>query len=140
MYGFLAVFGGMLGLFITGVAVYTAWLIHQLWKQQAAAPKPSSQTQIAAQYLSRWTFLDFATVGVFIIGMLLLLAELVAVLRDKAALENFHFAYLLSGILLSFMGMLLLVVRLLVVLGFKQPSVSSSAVSPDHHDQPNHAD
>jgi hypothetical protein len=33
----LAIFGGILGLIVTGTALYTAWMIHQLWKQQAAS-------------------------------------------------------------------------------------------------------
>jgi hypothetical protein len=136
----LAIVGGVLGLFVTGVAVYTAWMVHQLWKQQAAAPKPSSQTEIAVSYFSRWTMMDYAVVGLFLIGLLLLLAELFAVLRDKTALENFHFAYLFSGIILSAMGMLLLFVRLLVVLGFIQSSALQRTVSPDHQNEPNHTD
>ncbi|MFD0695883.1 hypothetical protein ACFQZT_17530 [Paenibacillus sp. GCM10027628] len=141
---FLAVLGGLLGLFVTGVALYTAWMVHQLWKQQAAAPNPATQVEIAAVYFSRWTLMDYAVVGLFLTGLLLLLTELLAVLRDRtaAAMESFHFSYLLTGIVLSAMGMVLLFVRLLIVLGFVQSGTlhRTTAVAPNHQDEPNHTD
>ncbi|NEW08657.1 hypothetical protein GK047_21920 [Paenibacillus sp. SYP-B3998] len=136
----LAIFGGLVGIFVTGVAVYTAWMVHQLWKQQAAGPKPSSQSQIAASYFAKWTLMDCAVVGLFLIGLLLLLAELFAVLRDKTIVGNFHFSYLLTGIIISAMGMLLLFVRLIVVLGFIQSSALQRTVSPNHQYEPSDAD
>ncbi|MFC5452508.1 hypothetical protein [Paenibacillus aestuarii] len=141
----LAVIGGLIGLAVTGAAVYTVWAVRQLWKQQAAAPKPASQVEIAAVYFLRWTFLDYAVVGLFIVGLLLLLAELFAVLRDRSSFESFHFAYLLTGIVLSAMGMLLLFARLLAVLGFVKSNElqglqRSAAVAPNHQHEPHHAD
>ncbi|MBD0381019.1 hypothetical protein [Paenibacillus sedimenti] len=139
---FLAIAGGLLGLFVTGIAVYTAWMVHQLWKQQVAAPKPTSQVEIAAAYFSRWTLMDYAVVGVFVFGQLLLLAELLAVLRDKTALESFHFSYLLTGMILSAMGMLLMFVRLIIVLGFVRSKALhyTTAIAPNHQNEPNRTD
>lgn len=138
----LAILGGLLGLIVTGVAVYSAWNVHQLWKQQEAEPKPCSQAEIAAAYFSRWTMMDYAIVVVFLIGFLLLLTELLAFRRDQAAVESFHFAYLLTGMILSAMGMLLLFVRLIAVLGFIQSGTlyRTAAVAPDHQNEPNQAD
>lgn len=136
----LAIFGGLLGLFITGAAVYTAWMVRQLWKQQEAQPKPATQAEVAAGYLSRWTVLDYSVVGLFLIGLLLLLADLLAVMRDKAAFPDYHFLYLLSGIVISAMGMLLLFVRLLVVLGIAKSSTLERPVTPNHHHEPSHTD
>ncbi|NOV00705.1 hypothetical protein [Paenibacillus planticolens] len=138
----LAIIGGLLGLFVTGAALYTAWMVHQLWRQQAAAPKPLSQVEIAVKYFSRWTVMDYAVIGLFIIGLLLLLAELFAILRDQtAAAANFQFSYLLTGLIFCGMGMLLLVARLIVVLGFAQTGAlhRTVAVAPDHQDEPDHA-
>jgi len=140
MYVALAVFGGVLGLGITGAAVYSAWMIRQLWQQQAASPHAVSQQEIAAEYLSRWTLLDYGTVGLFVIGLLLLLADLLAVLRDKAAFPDYHFAYLLCGIVISVMGMLLLTIRLFVVIGLAKSGVLKRPVAPDHQNKPGHAD
>ena len=139
---FLAVVGGLLGLFVTGVALYTAWMVHQLWKQQAAAPNPATQVEIASVYFSRWTLMDYAVVGLFLTGLLLLLTELLAVLRDRTVMESFHFSYLLTGIVLSAMGVVLLFVRLLIVLGFVQSGTlhRTTAVAPNHQEEPNHAD
>ncbi len=138
----LAIIGGLLGLFVTGVAIYTAWMVHQLWKQQAAAPKPAGQVEIAVKYFSKWTVLDYAVILLFIIGLLLLLAELFAVWRDQTVIANFHFSYLLTGIIISAMGMLLLFVRLVVVLGFIQSGALHRTVSvaPDHQNEPDNTD
>ncbi|MDD9265528.1 hypothetical protein ACFPES_00640 [Paenibacillus sp. GCM10023248] len=138
----LAIIGGLVGLFVTGAALYTAWMIHQLWRQQAAAPKALSQVDIAVTYLSRWTVLDYAAIGLFILGLLLLLAELFALLRDEAATSAaFHYSYLLTGIIFCAMGMLLLISRLAVVLGFAERGAlhRTAPVAPYHQHEPNHA-
>jgi hypothetical protein len=136
----LAIFGGFLGLIVTGIALYTAWIIHQLWKQQAASPRAFSSAEIAARYLSRWTVLDAAVLGVSAIGLLLLAADLFAVMRDRASFPPYHIFYLLCGLIFSLMGVLLLVARLFVVIGINKPHAepSQSPVPPKHHGQPNH--
>lgn len=164
----LAIFGSILGLVVTGAAVYTAWMVHQLWKRQlpntlevtvsgdsssvhmreqedvtaAELPQqraePQSQSAIAAQYLSRWTVWDYGVLGLFLIGIVLLAADLVAMLRDRAAYPDFHYTYLLCGIVFTIMSMLLLFARLAVVLSGVQTSQRSS--SPQHHHEPSHTD
>ncbi|MDR6549022.1 hypothetical protein [Paenibacillus qinlingensis] len=136
---FLAILGAVVGLFVTGAGIYTAWTVHQLWRQQAASPRAVSQVEIAATYFSRWTIIDYSVVGLFIIGLLLMLAVLVAVGRDQTEIANFHWAYLLTGIITSAMGMLLLFIRLIVVLGFPQGNAlqRTAAVTPDHQHEPN---
>jgi hypothetical protein len=138
----LAIFGGLLGLLVTGISLYTAWIIHQLWKQQAASLRAFSSAEIAARYLSQWTVMDFAILGVSAIGLLLLAADLFAVMRDRASFPPYHFFYLLCGLIFSMMGILLLVVRLFVVIGINRPHTETSQrpVSPEHHDQPNNTD
>jgi predicted metal-binding membrane protein len=138
----LAIFGGFLGLVVTGIALYTAWIIHQLWKQQAASPRALNSTEIAARYLSHWTVMDFAIIGVSAIGLLLLAADLFADIRDRASFPPYHIFYLLCGLIFSMMGFLLLVVRLFVVIGINRPpaETSQSPISPNHHDQPNDTD
>lgn len=138
MYMALAIVGGILGLLITGIAFYTAWMVHRLWRQQAASPRAISNAEIATRYLSRWTMLDYGVLGLFIIGLLLLLADLLAVLRDKAAYPPFHLAYLLCGIIFSAMGMLLILLRLTLVLGIAKSKIEIShrAISPQHDHEP----
>jgi hypothetical protein len=163
----LAIFGSVLGLVVTGTAVYTAWMVHQLWKRQQPnhpiaevngegfsghtkdqdndlsmeSPKlkivPHSQSTIAAQYLSRWTVWDYGVLGLFLIGIVLLAADLVAMLRDSAAYPDFHYTYLLCGIVFTVMSMLLLFARLAVVLS---AGASQSSFSPQHHHEPSHTD
>lgn len=136
---FLAILGGVIGLFVTGAGIYTAWSVHQLWRQQAASPRAVSQVDIAMTYFSRWTIMDFSVLGLFIIGLLLLIAELIAVGRDHTEIANFHWGYLLAGIIISAMGMLLLFIRLLVVLSFLPASdlQRTPAIAPNHQDEPN---
>lgn len=138
----LAIFGGLVGLFVTGAALYTAWMIHQLWRQQAAAPRALSQVDIAVTYLSRWTVMDYAVIGLFIAGLLLLLAELFALLRDETATAAaFHFSYLFTGLIFCTMGMVLLIGRLILVLGFAEKGAlhRTVAVAPNHQHEPDHA-
>jgi membrane-bound ClpP family serine protease len=138
---FLALLGAVVGLFVTGAGIYTAWTVHQLWRQQAAAPRAVSQVDIAVTYFSRWTIIDYSVVGLFLIGLLLMLAELVAVGRDHTEIANFHWAYLLTGIIMSVMGMLLLFLRLVVVLSFLPTDTlqRTSAITPNHQHEPNDA-
>jgi hypothetical protein len=138
LYIALAIFGGVLGLLITGIAFYTAWMVHQLWRQQAASPRAVSKTDIASRYLSKWMMLDYALLGLVMIGFFLLLADLLAVLRDKAAYPPFHLAYLLCGIVFLAIGMLLLLLRMAIILstGKSKTEISSGAVSPQHNHQP----
>lgn len=137
----LAIFGSFLGLLITGIAIYTAWMIHQLWKRQQTAQQetgaePIPSARIASQYLSRWTVLDYGVLGLFVIGTLLLLADMAAVMRDRAAFPDYHYAYLLCGIVFTLLSMLMLLTRLAVVLSCS----TQSSFSPDHHHEPSHAD
>lgn len=147
----LAIFGSIVGLFITGVAVYTAWMVHQLWKQagssapltqspQSSDYAPSirqSHADIAGRYLSRWTVWDYGVLALFMIGMLLLAADVIAMMRDREAYPDFHYAYLLCGITFTVMSMLLLFGRLAIVLSVQ---ASLRSVSPQHHHEPSHAD
>ncbi|MBP1989210.1 hypothetical protein [Paenibacillus eucommiae] len=140
----LAIFGGIAGLLITGIAIYTAWVIHQLWSQQAASPRAFSVTEIAARYLSRWTTLDYGVLGVSVIGVLFLMADLMAIMRDRTSglVHSYHFAYLLCGIIFSVLGMLMLFARLLLVIGIAKAkgSSSQSPISPKQHNKPDDAD
>ncbi|MNI16205.1 hypothetical protein D3C73_695320 [compost metagenome] len=141
----LAVFGSLLGLIITGIAVYTAWMVHQLWKRQATehtdgqdlSGQTATPAAIAGKYLSTWTVLDYGVVGLFGIGMLMLLADFIAVQRDRASFPDYHYAYLLCGIIFSAMAMLMLLSRLAVVLSF---TASHRSLPQDHQNKPNHTD
>ncbi|OAS14313.1 hypothetical protein [Paenibacillus oryzisoli] len=136
---FLAMLGAVVGLFVTGAGIYTAWSVHQLWRQQAASPRAIGQAQIAATYFARWTIMDYSVVGLFIIGLLLMVAMLVAVGRDHTEIANFHWGYLLTGIILAGMGMLLLSIRLILVLSFPLGNTlqRTPTVTPDHQYEPN---
>jgi hypothetical protein len=180
----LAVVGSLLGLLVTGISIYTALMIHQLWKRQIVAnqaevmesasklppvfnpfavrdpaqshsasmrststqhggqltasskhEQPVTPAAVIGRYFSAWTVMDYGMLGLFAIGMLLLGADLLAVMRDRAEFPDYHFAYLLCGIMFSFMAMLLLLIRLVAVLnlgGLQRP------VPPHHHDEPSH--
>ncbi|RTE01995.1 hypothetical protein [Paenibacillus whitsoniae] len=136
----LTVIGAFIGLFVTGAALYTAWTVHHLWRQQAASPRAVSQVEIAVTYFSKWTILDFSAIGLFLIGFVLLLAELVSVHRGQTE-ATLHFMYLLSGMIYCSLGMLLLIVRLTVVLAFLPTSTlqRAAAVAPDHQHEPHNA-
>jgi hypothetical protein len=120
MFTVLAVICGLIGLAVTGAAVYTAWRIY--------APGGTGETGETGEHpaessvkhhtgaLLRWTALDYAVLALFGSGMLLLLADLLAVSRDRLAFPDYHYGYLLAGFTLTLLGMLFTLARLVLVL------------------------
>lgn len=107
---FLASIGTVLGLIATGGIVYAVWLVAQHRKiavNTKEMPFPS--------VLLKWTVLDYIIVAFFTLGLLLLLVDLLAVFRDRASFSEWHLAYLAAGVIFSFMGMLMMVVRLFML-------------------------
>jgi hypothetical protein len=139
MYPALAVVGGLVGLLVTGVAVYTAWFIHRAVGADAdksdAFSAPLSRIEAAGKMILRWTLMDYAVLLLFIIGLLFLLADLAGVLRDRHSYPLYHFGYLLCGLVFSALGMLFMFVRLTVLIRLVR---SERSFSPNHHDKPSH--
>ncbi|WP_218229593.1 MULTISPECIES: hypothetical protein [Paenibacillus] len=106
-----------------------------MWKRDMRGAAPE---QHAAKILQRITPLDYAQFALMAIGIIMLLADLVAVLRDAKAFPDYHIGYLLCGFLFVFLGMLMSFNRLfLTVRAWRS---SGGAVSPHHHGQPHRAD
>ncbi|MFE5319141.1 hypothetical protein ACFQ88_10565 [Paenibacillus sp. NPDC056579] len=132
----LAILGGVIGLVITASAVMLVWyLLQQRSKKEQEA---SADRQGGASMLLQWTYFDYALIGIFMIGSLFLLTDVVAVIRDADSYPLYHYGYLLSGFVFTLLGMLFMVLRLAVVLSL----VRSRGAVPahDHHDHPGHAD
>jgi len=125
----LAVAGGILGLAAAGGAAYAVWLIaeHKRSAQAAASGSPSAAKEThdtapapertESPYpaaLLRWTWLDYIVLAVSLFGFLLLLADVVAVVRDRDSYPGYHYPYLICGVLLAFMGMLISFLRLIM--------------------------
>jgi hypothetical protein len=123
MFTLLAVFGGVIGLAATGVAVFTAWFVFTQ-RNHTGLDK----------LLLQWTVFDYTILGLFLIGMLFLFTDLLGVYRERANYPLFHFSYLLCGFVFMFLGMLFIIVRLAVVIKLAQ---SGRPLLPDQHEQPN---
>jgi hypothetical protein len=135
MYFSLAVMGGLLGLVVLAAAVFTPWLLQEQWKQQRDKEGGQvSKLELARTYFMRWTALDYAIIGQFVIGLLFLLTDVIGVIRDRQSYPYYHFGYLLFGFIFSLLGMLFMLLRLILVL---QVSRAPGVSTPDHHHKPN---
>ncbi|SEG73311.1 hypothetical protein [Paenibacillus sp. UNC499MF] len=134
MFTILAVFTAFFGLFVTAASAYTAWMLHRMWKRDLRSAAPGH----AAEILQRITPLDYGQFALTAIGMVMLLADLVAVLRDADAFPDYHIGYLLCGFLFVFLGMLMSFGRLLLTV--RAWRSSGGAAFPHHHGQPHRAD
>ena len=120
----LAIFAAVFGLAITGVAVYTAWYVHQSQKR-AAGDKRSPSGPVESALLN-WTVLDSAVLVLFAVGMVFLLVDLLAVMRDKELYPPYHFGYLLCGFVFVLLAMISMFIRLIYVLRLAGAPVSAS--------------
>lgn len=142
----LAIFGSLLGLSVTAASFYTAWVVRQLGKERGSSEERAA---LASRLFLQWTVYDAAVLALFGCGLLLLIADIVGVLRDRAAYPLYHYGYLLCGVIFSALGMLFVLVRLAVVLQtgqaaaaslLKRGSADGGAAAPHHHHEPGQAD
>ncbi|PZE20927.1 hypothetical protein [Paenibacillus xerothermodurans] len=145
----LAIVGGGLGLIVTAAAVFMVWLLLQ--HRQNREPSPGgllegAQAADSAPYglLLRWTYFDYALIGVFGIGSLFLFTDVVAVIRDADSYPLYHYGYLLCGFVFTFLGMLFMVLRFAFLLSIVRSHgalshTDGTVTVPNHHDEPSHA-
>lgn len=140
MYTILIIFGGCVGLIVTGAAFYTAWSVMEMRKQQQQHEQ-QQQSDIEAGYkgqsveirdvLRSWTAMDYAAIGVFVIGMMLMIADLFAVIRDRDSYPYYHYGYLFCAIIFVLVGMMFMVVRLGVIVR-SSPKTESTFLNNDN--------
>jgi putative exporter of polyketide antibiotics len=135
MYTILGIFAGVLGLLITGGAIYT---IVSIVKQRKTQQDKQPISEAVGRYFLKWSFLDYAIIVVFLCGMLFLLVEVVAVMKDRQSFPYHHYGYLLSGFIFSLLGMLFMLARFAIVLRMVQ-GIERVAFINNHH-EPNNAD
>lgn len=119
MYITLAIIGGFIGLIVTGAAIYTVWSVRVHTNRQQAehtAQLDRDQSVQLMEVLRSWTAMDYAAIAVFVIGMMLIIADLFAVIRDRDSYPYYHYGYLFSAFIFVLVGMLFMVIRLAVVL------------------------
>lgn len=135
MYWILTILAAVLGLLITIGAIYTVWSIV---RQRNNRQDKKTISEIAGQYFLKWSFLDYAIIIVFLSGMIFLLAELIAVMKDRQSFPFYHYGYLLSGFIFSFLGMIFMLARFTIVLRIVQ-RMDFVAFKNQHH-EPNHTE
>jgi hypothetical protein len=134
MYRMLSIFAIVLGVLLTSGAIYTIiTIIGQRKKQQDKL----TFSQTAGRYFLRWSLFDYAVILVFLCGMLFLLVEVIAVIKDKESFPYHHYGYLLSGFIFSLLGMIFLLVRFVIVLRMVRGMDGSTLVN--NHQEPNKA-
>jgi hypothetical protein len=134
MYTSLAIFAALLGLLLTSGVIYTIWIIvRQRNKQQ----EEQTFSQTAGRYFLRWSFFDYGVIIVFLCGMLFLLAEVIAVLKDRQSFPYYHYGYLLCGFIFSLLGMLFMLARFTIVLRMVRDMDRISFIN--NHQKPNEA-
>lgn len=145
MYTALAIFASLIGLFVTGAALFTAWFVYQERKsppaqqEESDANVPESRPSMlqSMALLQRWMVWDWAVVLLFGTGAVFLFTDLIAVARDREQFPPYHYGYLLCGFIFCTMGMIFAFVRILTLLWLNRGSRSMGA---DHSDEPHHAD
>jgi uncharacterized membrane protein len=141
MYTILIIFGGCIGLIVTGAAFYTVWSVMEMRRQQnvqhhhiqAAAVEAGYNTQSVEirDVLRSWTVMDYGAIGVFVIGMMLMIADLFAVIRDRDSYPYYHYGYLFCAIIFVLVGMMFMVVRIGVILR-SSPKAKSTFLDDDN--------
>jgi hypothetical protein len=135
MYTILTIFAALLGLLLTSGSIYTIWIIV---KQRNKHQEEQTFSQTAGRYFLRWSVFDYGVLIVFICGMLFLLAEVIAVVKDRQSFPYYHYGYLLCGFIFSLLGMLFMLVRLAIVLRMVGGMDLISLVN--NHQEPNETD
>lgn len=114
MYLTLAIFVCLVTIGVAGAAVYTVWYVRQQAKGYQAIRANKSALDLTAPYLLRWTVLDYAGMLLSFMGLMFVLVDLIAVIRERDSYPYYHYGYLACG----FVFLLVSVVFLLLRLGF----------------------
>lgn len=142
----LAILASIVGLFVTGAAVFTAWAFYATRKtrvkaeQAEAADGHEKAVQDAGSppwsWFLRWTVVDYSALFLFGFGAVFLIVNLAAVSKDRDLYPDYPYAYLLCGIIFSFLGMLFTFVRLAMLLRL----TSRLMPAGDHPHKPDQAE
>ncbi|MEK8130614.1 hypothetical protein WMW72_22160 [Paenibacillus filicis] len=142
----LAIIGAVVGLLVTGSAIFLAVTVAMRppavlsadsQEQEGGKPRVLDRIKSAAPQLLQWTFFDYALLVLFLIGSLFLFTDLVAVLRDAESFPPYHAPYLLCGFIFTFAAALMMLVRLALVLTVTRQESVGSPENQEH--QPGHA-
>lgn len=150
----LAMLAGIVGLIVTASAVMLIWLVIQQKQKSKVAEsqssEPSSKQEAShegdgasplipvSSLLLKWTYFDYALIGVFAVGSLFLFTDVIAVIRDAESYPLYHYGYLLCGFVFTFMSMLYMILRFASVLSLVR--TGSTASVTDEHRHPGQAD
>lgn len=129
----LAIAAGVIGLFVTGAAVFTAWLLYT--KQKAAEQLDKKRIHIAdvaGKHFLSWTVFDAALFMLLVVGLLFLFVDLMAVFREREQFPDFHFAYLVCGFAFISMSALFMTARFALMIN-SYSRLRDASSEHDHH-------
>jgi hypothetical protein len=118
---FFLIVGIIFGLWLIGYVIYTLWYIQRIEgvdksNQHASTLLKKLQMESAVKYLAVWNYTDYAVLGLFSIGTLVLAADVFAVIRDRDELPDYHLPYLVSGLVFTFTATIFWLLRLLLMM------------------------
>lgn len=114
MYQFLGWFALAIGLFVSVVLIWELYQIRRAIKLEPDKPFVHHLLRL----FSQWTWLDTALTVLFVMGMMFLLADLLAVWRERDLYPYYRFGYLLSSFVYMLLGALFLWTRLFIIMRY----------------------
>ncbi|MDF2670647.1 MAG: hypothetical protein K0R67_2953 [Paenibacillus sp.] len=141
----LAIFASIVGLFVTIVALYTAWYVYQDRKSGEndqgtdEAQKEKAPMERSRSLLQRWMIWDWTVLILFGCGAVFLLVDIVAISKvvDQYQFPPYHYGYMLSGFIFCVLGMLFSTIRVISLLwlaGRSRTAGANNANEPYHTD------
>lgn len=130
----LAIVAAVTGLFVTGAVVFTCWFLYAKRNAQKKSNQPQAHlAEMAGEHFRTWTIFDVALLLMMILGLLFLLADLVAVLRDRDLYPSYHVTYLLSGFCFILIGTLLILTRF-ILMTQASTRLNNTSSQNNHHE------
>ncbi|WP_127579999.1 hypothetical protein [Paenibacillus koleovorans] len=143
MYTALGIFASLIGLFVTGAALFVAWYVYEerrKGQEQGGRSGTGSKAEQVPEnvrlLLQRWMIWDWAVVILFGLGAVFLFTDLLAVHRDLNLYPPYHYGYLLCGFIFCVLGMLFSFIRLATLIWLNERKAARRA---DHTYEPQHA-
>jgi hypothetical protein len=107
------------------IGLFIEW--RKLKRRLAREPGTSWKTQLH-RFAHEWTWFDTLMSSLFVLGILFLLVDLVAVIRDREQYPMYRLGYLISAFGYTFFAAIFLWVRLFILLKLKNTSSFSPRV------------
>lgn len=114
----LIILGMAMGMAIILATVAAIIMTHMRWRKQAKFDKSASRLEIAGRQLASWSLFDYAVLMLFAVGLMLLTADVIGMIRDQVLYPPYHYKYVLLGVVFLVSSMFILIIRLAILLRY----------------------